>query len=385
MKCYIINTLVGIFVIDNAGNILNFRDFNNLNQRFVKFYSQISQDIIEEEEYLELLTELKNSGFDEFIFDDKNLQILTSKVYNLKTFLEIDSLEFRNFRLNLSNELKKIGLFTSYEELLINYKNINEQLIKLKIRQVGNKKDIIIIQIIDNLDMLKKTISLFSSRLKEWYGLHFPELTDKIIEDNIFLAKLISLAGHRNNISKELLEKLEIGEKKKEYILNISQESMGAEIDLSMVIECANQILSLEKYRTNLELYLENLMEEIAPNIKSIVGALIGAKLIAKSGTLRKLAIMPASRIQLLGAENALYRFLRSGDRLPKHGLIFQWQQIRSSKIYHRGNIARLIAGKLAIAAKVDYFGGKFIGNELIKDIERKIEEIKIKYPNPQN
>ena len=385
MKCYIINTLVGIFAIDNAGNHLNFRDFDKINQKSIKFYSNISNQILEEQEYLDLLKELNDSGFDEFIFDDEKLESLTSNNSNLKTYFDRESLEFKNFRLNLENELKKIGLIGSRENLLENYKNISEQLIKLKIRQVGNKKDIIIIQIIESLDILKKTISLFSSRLKEWYGLHFPELTDKIIEDNIFLAKIISVAGHRKNITESFFQDIELGQKRKEFILNIAPESMGAEIDLTMVKEFANQVLSLEEYRNNLELYLDDLMEEIAPNMKAIVGSLIGAKLIAKAGTLRKLALMPSSRIQLLGAESALYRFLKSGDRLPKHGLIFQWQQIRGSKIYHRGNIARLISGKLAIASKVDYFEGEFIGDNLTKEIEKKIEEIKEKYPNPPN
>ncbi|MBY8982745.1 MAG: C/D box methylation guide ribonucleoprotein complex aNOP56 subunit [Candidatus Lokiarchaeota archaeon] len=383
MKCYIINTLVGIFSIDNAGNLLNFRDFNGINQKFIRFYSNLSHQTLAEEEYSDLLNELKNSGFDEFIFDDKDLESLTSQNFDLKTYLECDSLEFRNFRLNLEEELKKIGLDESRENLLKKHKRINEQLIILKIRQVGHKKDIIIIQIIETLDTLKKTISLFSSRLKEWYGLHFPELTDKIIEDNIILARIVSEVGERNNLTEEFLQNFDISQIKKQNILNIASESMGAEIDLSMVKTFANQILSLDNYRSNLELYLEDLMEEIAPNIKAIVGSLIGAKLIAKSGTLRKLAFMPASRIQLLGAESALYRFLRSGDRLPKHGLIFQWQQIRSSKVYQRGNIARLISGKLAIASKIDYFEGEFIGEELTKEIENKIKEIKEKYPNP--
>jgi len=381
MKAYIINTLIGIFAIDNAGNLLNFRDFNRDKQRIIKFYSNIDQKILLEKEYKNLLIELNTSGFNEFIFDNEDLETLTSQNYEFNTSLKRNSLEFKNFRLNLKKELRKIGLDDVQEELLHQYKYINEELIKQKIRQVGDKKDIIIVQIIETLNILKKTISLYSNRLKEWYGLHFPELTDKIIEDNIVLAKIVSEVGHRKNISKEFLQNLEIGQDKTDNILNMTLESMGAEIDLMMVKNFADLIISMENYRINLELHLEGLMDEIAPNMKAIVGALIGAKLIAKAGTLQKLAFMPASRIQLLGAENALYRFLRSGEKLPKHGLIFQWQQIRSSKLHQRGNIARLIAGKLAIASKIDYFGGQFIGEDLSKEIEIKIGEIKEKYP----
>ena len=92
---------------------------------------------------------------------------------------------------------------------------------------------------------------------------------------------------------------------------------------------------------------------------------------------------MPASRIQLLGAEKALYRFLKTGEKRPKHGLIFQWRQIRGSKPWLRGKISRVIAGKIGLASKVDYFGGEFMGDILLKDIEEKIKEIELKYPNP--
>lgn len=158
---------------------------------------------------------------------------------------------------------------------------------------------------------------------------------------------------------------------------------MGANIELSIVQGYANQTLSLDSYRGELEKYLDDLMEKTAPNLRAIVSSLIGAKLIAKAGGLKKLAYMPASRIQLLGAEKALYRFLKTGEKRPKHGLIFQWRQVRSGKYYLRGKFARLIAGKAGIASKIDYFNGEFIGDVLAKEIEEKIKEIEVKYPKP--
>jgi nucleolar protein 56 len=158
---------------------------------------------------------------------------------------------------------------------------------------------------------------------------------------------------------------------------------MGANIDLEMVKRFAEEILSLDTYRETLETHLDDLMDNLAPNIKAIVGSLVGAKLIAEAGSLRKLAFMPSSRIQLLGAEKALYRHLRTGSKLPKHGLIFQWKQIRGNPPWIRGNIARLIAGKVGLAAKIDYFSGDFIGDEYAKEIEEKIEKLKKEHPNP--
>jgi nucleolar protein 56 len=383
MKCFIVDTLIGVFAFDEAGNILSFIDFDSNTQKIIEFYESIDLGVIERK-YEQFLLDLKNSGFDEFIFDNKELKELTSEKLGYLVFLEPHSLEFKNFRLNLENQLKKVGISISHEKLLEKYKEINEELIKKRVSEAAGQSDILIIQIIETLDMLKKSLSLFSTRLREWYGLHFPELTDKILEDNIQVAQLVSILGERKNFTDENITKnFEFNENLVKVLITKASESMGAKFDLKMVQNYANQILSLDSYRNELEDYLDDLMEKTAPNINAIVGNLIGAKLIAKAGGLKKLAFMPASRIQLLGAEKALYRFLKSGEKRPKHGLIFQWRQIRSSKFHQRGKISRLIAGKLGIASKVDYFGGDFIGDVLAKEIEEKIKEIELKYPKP--
>jgi nucleolar protein 56 len=381
MECYIIDTLIGIFALDNGGNLLNYRDFNKDLQKSINFFMNLDQKELSEE-YLNLLKELKNSGFDVFIYDNENLAEITVDKIDLTRKLDTSSLEFKNFRLNLIKRLKSIGLVYSEDEISKRYKEISQELIRQKVREAGEKKDKSIIQVIETLDTLKDTISQFSSRLREWYGLHFPELTDIIIEDNIVLAKIVAKIGNRKNYEeKTFQEEFEFPQQLIKKLINMSKKSMGANIDLKMVKEFANQILLLDEYRKSLESHLETLMAATAPNIQAIVGSLIGAKLIAKAGNLRKLAFMPASRIQLLGAETALYRHLKTGQKLPKHGIIFQWQQIRGNPPWIRGNIARLIAGKLGLAAKVDYFSGDFIGDQYAQEIEEKIEEIKEKYP----
>jgi len=383
MKSYIADTLAGIFAVDDeTGNILSFIDFEDDNQKIIQFYVDIDKSIIHSK-YEEFLSELKNSGFDEFVFDNKELQTLTKQLgYN--TQLEAGSPELRNFRLNLETQLKNIGIIKTKDEILTQYKEINEELTKKKVSQVSGHSDNIVIQIIGTLDIIKKSISLFSSQLREWYGLHFPELTDKIIEDNILLAKLISTIGARERYTYEnLKENFDLKDKIIQALQKFASDSMGANFDLRMVQEYANQIISIDSYRQDLESNLADLMEKLAPNINAIVGSLIGAKLIAKAGSMKKLAYMPASRLQLLGAEKALYRFLKTGEKRPKHGLIFQWNHIRSAKVYHRGKIARVVAGKIGVAAKVDYFNGEFIGDRLAEVIELKIKEIKLKYPNP--
>ena len=383
MKSYIADTFVGIFAFDGAGNILNFIDFENQTQKIIQFYDAIDDGIIQSV-YENFLLELKNSGFDEFIFDNRELQTLTSQTLGYKANFERFSLELKDFRLNLESQLKKVGINKSKDEILAQYKEISEELTKKKVSEVSGHSDNMIIQIVSTLDVIKKSISLFSSHLREWYGLHFPELTDKVVEDNILLAKLVSFLGAREKFTYENLKNnFELTENKINRLQKYASDSMGANFDMKIVQDYASQIVSLDSYRQGLEDYLTEIIEKTAPNINAIIGSLVSSKIIAKAGGLKKLAFMPASRIQLLGAEKALYRFLKTGEKRPKHGLIFQWNQIRGSKYYHRGKIARVVAGKIGIAAKLDFFDGEFIGDEMAKDVELKIKEIEEKYPNP--
>ena len=196
MKSYIADTLIGIFAFDEAGNILNFIDFDDDSEKIVQFYNALEKDIIQKV-FENFLLELKNSGFNEFIFDNTKLESLASKKFEIKTYLESKSIELKTFRLSLEEHLKKIGINKTNQEILAQYKSVSEELTRNKVSQVSGYSDNVIIQIITVLDVLKKSLSLFSSHLREWYGLHFPELTDKIIEDNITLANLISNLGSR--------------------------------------------------------------------------------------------------------------------------------------------------------------------------------------------
>ena len=381
MKCFIIDTLIGIFAIDEGMNILNFIDFEDKVEKIIEFYIEIEKNTLNEK-FKVFINQLSQSGYDEFVFDNENLAILTSEM-GIQTNVSKKNLEFKYFRLDLMNQLKKIGIYFDEKKILANYKSVSEELIKYMVQVAGSKSELIIIQVIETLEIVKKSISLLSSRLREWYGLHFPELTDKLVEDNIVLARMISLLGNRRNYSMQNIEaNFELPEKRKETLFMLSKKSMGAEIDLVVVKHYAEQIISLDHFRNDLEEYLERLMESTAPNLTALIGSLIGAKLISKAGSLKKLAYMPASRIQLLGAEKALYRFLKTGEKRPKHGLIFQWNQIRGTKQHLRGKIARTVAGKIGIASKVDYFNGEFIGEDLNKGIEIKIKEIEEKYPS---
>lgn len=125
-----------------------------------------------------------------------------------------------------------------------------------------------------------------------------------------------------------------------------------------------------------IEKQIEMDMKKIAPNTSKIAGPLISARLLSYAGGLEKFAMLPASTIQILGAEKALFRFKKEGGKPPKHGVIFQNPLINKAPHKVRGKIARVIATKIAIAAKADAFTKRDISEELKVSMEKKIKNI---------
>jgi nucleolar protein 56 len=232
---------------------------------------------------------------------------------------------------------------------------------------------------------LDRTVNLFMGRTREWYGVHFPEL-DRLIEKHETYARLVSDLGYREKFKLKALEKEGIPKERAEATAKAAESSMGADVaeqDLAEIQALSRNVQSLYELRKDMENYLDRTMEEVAPNTRTIAGALLGARLIAIAGSLQNLAMKPASTIQVLGAEKALFRSLKTGARPPKHGLIFQHTLLHDAKRWQRGKIARVIAGKLAIAARIDAFGGKYVGDRLKAEVDKRIDEIREKYKEP--
>jgi nucleolar protein 56 len=222
-------------------------------------------------------------------------------------------------------------------------------------------------------------------RLREWYGVHFPEL-DRLIEKHETYARLVMNLGYKDNFSLEALEKEGLPKEKAENTATVAEKSMGADMaeeDLAEIQALSKNVLELYELRKNMEAYVDKTMKEVAPNTRAVAGSLLGARLIAIAGSLQNLAMRPASTIQVLGAEKALFRSLKTGARPPKHGLIFQHALLHDAKRWQRGKIARVLAGKLAIAARIDAFGGKYMGDALKADIDKRLAEIREKYKEP--
>jgi len=257
------------------------------------------------------------------------------------------------------------------------------QLSSSKVAEVSQSPDLHIVQAINTLDETDKIINSIGSRLREWYGLHFPELDNLI--DSVNGYSQIVLAGKRENISKENLENAGFPESKVEMLLLVKEKSRGGDLtekNLAIVQTLAKQILDLFKLRKTVEEHVEEQMKEEAPNISAILGAAVGARILAHAGSLKRLASMPASTIQVLGAEKALFRSLKTGSNPPKHGILFQHASVHAAPKWQRGKIARAVAGKAAIAARVDIYGAG-LNQTLLDKLNIRVQEIEKKYKEP--
>ena len=335
-------------------------------------------------ETLALISILQKNGYDTFIFETANIAGIVKKELNARTqVLKPAELEFFRAR------VKQIAVETCFtkdeKELDLWNHGVSIELAKLRVKGATENRDLLISQAIQALDDLDKTTNLFIGRLREWYGLHFPEL-DRLVEKHETYARLIINIGNKDNFTVEVLEKESIPKNKAENICTVAKNSMGADIsadDLREIQALSRNVLEMYGLRKNIDIYISKTMEEVAPNTKAVAGALLGARLIAIAGGLQNLAMKPASTIQVLGAEKALFRSLKTGSRPPKHGLIFQHTLLHDAKRWQRGKIARVIAGKLAIAARIDAFGGKYLGEALKSDIDKRLKEILEKYKEP--
>jgi len=243
---------------------------------------------------------------------------------------------------------------------------------KTKISQT-EKRDKLIVQTISALNDLDKILNMMSERLREWYGLHYPEL--KIVDHEKFAAE-VSEKGLRENFQN-------------------FKSSMGmvlSEVDLETVRSYSKTLKENYGLKKNLESYLSKAVPQEMPNLNALLGHLLAARLLALAGSLEKLAKMPSSTIQLLGAEKALFRFLRAeresnrrrggpqfgGEKIrpPKFGILFSHPAINTAPENKRGKIARLLSSKLTIAARADFYTKEDRGEQMKKEFEESLKEI---------
>ncbi|XP_036618853.1 nucleolar protein 56 [Trichosurus vulpecula] len=252
---------------------------------------------------------------------------------------------------------------------------------RAKVKFNVNRVDNMIIQSISLLDQLDKDINTFSMRVREWYGYHFPELV-KIVNDNATYCRLARLIGNRKELNEEKLEALQeltMDEAKARAILDASRSSMGMDIspiDLINIESFSSRVVSLSEYRQSLNKYLSSKMFQVAPSLSALIGEAVGARLISHAGSLTNLAKYPASTVQILGAEKALFRALKTRGNTPKYGLIFHSTFIGRAAAKNKGRISRYLANKCSIASRIDCFSEvptNIFGQKLREQVEERL------------
>ncbi len=348
MKAHIVHNLIGVFGLDANGKLIDYILFPKDTNLIIQSISET--DLIPEEK--KLIDKLKK----------KNYTDLTSSKKNDAFHFDTEGIGEKLLRENLRSIIKEIHF--SDADLNEQLTEVGIELTKRRIKKAV-KKDKIIIQTVDAIDEIDKSLNIFTARLREWYGMHFPEM-ERDVEKHERFVKIVSEYGLRKNMDEKELKQ-------------IARTSMGIDLsekDEAILKEYATEIKGLYKLREHMEKYVDNVLKEIAPNLREIAGSLLAARLIALTGGLEKLAKKPSSTIQLLGAEKALFRFLHGRGRSPKYGLLFTHQLIQNAPLKKRGKVARILASKLSIAAKMDFYGKKIKSSKLKRDLDERIKKI---------
>ena len=364
-------TELGIAVFDDKKCLKTF-PFENPAEEYVlvkKHESKLSE-----------LGKFLANGENVIVNDHGLLDILKKKSIDVQL---MDAEQIDNIQSTKPKLLVNSGFANDENDAMEKLREFAIQLSSSKVTEVSQSPDLHIIQAINTLDETDKIINSISSRLREWYGLHFPELDNLI--DSINGYSQIVLSGTRENISKEDFEKAGFSKDKVEMLSLIKEKSRGGNIsekNFAIVQSLAKQILDLFELRKNIEEHVDEQMKEEAPNISAILGTAVGARILAHAGSLNRLGRMPASTIQILGAEKALFRSLKTGANPPKHGILFQHAAVHAAPRWQRGKIARAVAAKAAIAARVDLFKAG-LNETLLDKLNVRVKEIGDKYKKP--
>jgi nucleolar protein 56 len=375
-NCTMILSELGPFVFENENELIYSKKFKNIISSNILISNGDYSEILDISDKLRrydsvfsndtgLISYLRNNGINVYVMPSEKIREISKHKLNYLIHAgfaenEYDAhMQLRQFALDFSSN---------------------------KVRRISEKLDLHISQSINALDELDKIINVIGARLREWYGLHFPEL-DYLIQNIFTYAEIVKLAGNRNNIDLNMVENLGIESKRADMILVAVQRSKGGDIleeNLSIIKKLANEVIMQTELRKILAQQIEEMMEKIAPNIKELLTATVGARLMAKAGSLQKLSVMPASTIQIIGAEKALFRSLKTGAPPPKHGILFQHPILHSAPKWQRGKMARAIASKVAIAARIDLFRNGEKDLHISEQLNKRIAEIQEKYKEPR-
>ena len=368
MQIHLVETITGIYALNEEYKIISCQTWPNDIKTIVKIIQRLANGDISV--IGELVLELK-SWPDAKIFSNNPLL-----VKNLKNELNIEYDENLSAIRSVKNKMPKLasqaGFIKNESEYGIFSHNVLNEITRKRVHEKLSDREALLIPAVQLLGDLDTILNSLSNRMREWYGVHFPELGNRVREHEDY-ALIISKFKFKENITAKGLMELSIKKKDAERIESASESSIGAifdDVDINILSDFAERVLDLYKYRESLTKYISIVSNEVSPNLAYIAGPVLGAKLIEKAGGLRKLSMMPSSTIQVLGAEKAMFRAVTTRARPPKHGLLYQHPYVNSAPRDRRGNRARSLAAKIAIATRADFFSGDFIAEDLIAQLE---------------
>lgn len=380
-EVYIVSSPIGVFGINDKGEIEDKALFKKDVETTANALTALKRgEMIGQVE--DVVSSLKAKGFDPFILEDARLGNSMRSLLGVKIEVKKGVALVSRFRTRLAEIAVELGFVKTPVAYNSWVQEVTASIVRGQVKLSSARRDLQVVQGVLTLDDLDKSLNLYAGRVREWYGLYFPELGDLVERHEPYLNLVLSFCD-RSRFDVVSLTEIGLSEEKSGAIVEAASDSLGAEMgeeDLEQIRSISELTLKMYTIRRNLESHLEVLMKECAPNITALVGSSIGARLLALAGGLDKLARMPASTIQVLGAESALFRSLKTGSPPPKHGIIFQSPLIHQASRWKRGKIARALAGKLAIAARIDAFSDRDDGDSLKREVERRIEEIDRKY-----
>jgi len=324
---------IGLFVFDEKNKLVKFKYLGNNPEEAAK-----KLDRFEKGEAIQEIEELKEE-FKDIVLEQPN-----------------KATEY--LRNNLREVVAEKKIFKDENELNRFLNSVMMAKSRLSISNI-ERRDKLIIQTISALNDLEKILNTISERLREWYGLHYPELD---IRDHEKFASLIIEHGDRKNFEG-------------------FKSGMGMELkqdDIKVIQDYAKNFKELYETRKEIEGYLERTVGEEMPNLKAMLGSILAARMLALAGSLEKLAKMPSSSIQLLGAEKTLFKFLKGKEktRPPRFGMLYLHPDISTNKRELQGRIARVLSSKLTLAARADFYSKKDISKELLEEYKKKLENI---------
>lgn len=384
MKVTIVDCILGLLAFDRENRVVEYVLFPEGLGKKVEAIMNLQQGIVSQE-IGELISKLKEKGYLKLVFECEGLARAVREKYDVDVSIEKSSVAGEFLRSNVARIALEIGYIDSPEDYSALVHDISNAIARWGVRRDSGRRDLLLSQAILALDDLDKALNLFSNRVKEWYGLYFPEL-GTFLEKNEAYLNLVAFLKEKEGFTDKRLVGEGVDLEQAEALATIAKTSMGGEIGDRALIEIqklSHNLLHLYNSRDDLEKYVDEVMLEVAPNLRDLAGSTLGARLIAFVGGLDNLAKKSASKIQVLGAEKALFRSFKTGTKPPKHGLIFQHKAVHQAPKWQRGKIARVLAGKLAIAARLDVYRGEYQGEKLVEDFNRRVEEIKEKYVRP--